>query len=157
MRLTGFSDYTLRVLIYLGLQQDGLSRIDEIAEAYDISRNHLMKVVHYLARREIIQTVRGKGGGMRLSRAPAEINIGQLVRETERNMAIVECFDPDKTGRCKIESACRLRGALGRAMEAFYRTLEEYTLADLIAPQAQLADLLGFAGMSQSGTQPPTP
>jgi|TARA_R110002072_G_scaffold11431_18_gene51697 Rrf2 family nitric oxide-sensitive transcriptional repressor len=144
MRLTGFSDYTLRVLIYLGLNPDRLITIDEIATAYDISRNHLMKIVHHQAKRGTIVTVRGKGGGMRLGLTPEQINVGRLVRETEQNMALVECFNPARSGCCKIESVCVLRGALNRATEAFYDVLEQYCLADLIAPQRQLCQLLGI-------------
>ncbi|WP_339778470.1 Rrf2 family transcriptional regulator [uncultured Thalassospira sp.] len=144
MRLTVFSDYTLRTLIYLGVHGDGLATIDEIAIAYDVSRNHLTKVVHHLARQNIITTVRGKGGGMMLARDAGEINIGAVVRETEKDSHIVECFDPAHAGCCKIEAACILRGALYKAREAFYAVLDGYVLADLIAPQAALADILGL-------------
>lgn len=150
MRLTVFSDYTLRTLIYLGLHGQGLATIDEIATAYDISRNHLMKVVHHLARQNIITTVRGKGGGMMLARPASDINIGAVVRESEKDSHIVECFDSAHAGICKIEPACLLRGALYKAGEAFYAVLDGYVLADLIGPRTALADLLGLAPAGDS-------
>ncbi len=144
MRLTTFSDYTLRVLIYLGVHDDEIATVGEIAQAYGISANHLMKVVHHLAQGGYIETARGKGGGMRLGLAPESINIGELVRGTEDNRNLVECFDRDNSG-CRIEAACVLRGMLGQALDAFFRSLDAYTLADLIAPKARLANMLVLA------------
>ncbi len=141
MRLTTFSDYTLRVLIYLGVHDDEISTVGQIAEAYGISANHLMKVVHYLAQGGYIETTRGKGGGMRLGLAPENINLGELVRGTEDNRKLVECFDRDNSD-CRIETACVLRGVLGKALEAFFSSLDGYTLADLIAPKPRLANML---------------
>jgi Rrf2 family nitric oxide-sensitive transcriptional repressor len=141
MKLTTFSDYTLRVLIYLALRDDRLSTIGEIADAYGISRNHLMKVVHYLATGGYLQTVRGKGGGVRLALPPQEISIGALVRETESNTVLVECFDPDHS-ECTIEPACALRGMLRQALEAFFSVLDGYTLADILRNRSRLASLL---------------
>jgi Rrf2 family nitric oxide-sensitive transcriptional repressor len=141
MRLTTFSDYTLRVLIYLGVHDEEIATIPQIAEAYGISANHLMKVVHYLAQGGYIETARGKGGGMRLGLAPENINLGELVRGTEDNHKLVECFDRS-TSDCRIESACVLRGVLGQALDAFFRTLDGYTLADLLAPKPRLAKML---------------
>lgn len=143
MRLTTFSDYTLRVLIYLGAHDEELATIGQIAEAYGISANHLMKVVHYLAQSGYIETTRGKGGGMRLGLPPEQINVGELLRGTEDNRTLVECFDRENSD-CRIEAACVLRGVLGKALDAFFQSLDAYTLADLIAPKARLANMLVY-------------
>lgn len=142
MRLTTFSDYCLRVLIYAGIQPDRRVTIDEIAEHYRISRNHLMKVVFRLGQLGYLETVRGKGGGFRLKADPADINIGRLVRETEEDLQLVECFGEDSV--CAIEPACVLRSTLGKALGAFFAVLDQTTLADLIRPQNQLARLLSL-------------
>lgn len=141
MRLTTFSDYSLRVLIYLGVHDDEISTVGGIAEAYGISANHLMKVVHYLAQGGYIETARGKGGGMRLGLAPEKINLGELVRGTEDDSILVECFDRGASN-CRIDAACVLRGVLGKALEAFFCSLDNYTLADLLTPKSKLAKLL---------------
>jgi Rrf2 family nitric oxide-sensitive transcriptional repressor len=127
------------VLIYLAVQSDRLSTIQEIADSYDISKNHLMKIVHQLNRMGYIETVRGKNGGMRLHRAPSDINVGILVRETEQDMNIVECFSSKDA--CRISPVCGLRGMFGEAMDAFLRTLDQYTLEDVI-PNAHRPQLL---------------
>ena len=131
MRLTVFSDYTLRVLMYLALDRTRLATIPEIATAYGISENHLMKVVHQLARAGIVESVRGKGGGIRLARAPEEIRLGQIVRASEGDAPIVECLSGDPRA-CRITSSCRLKGVLVKAFEALYDSLDEHTLADLM-------------------------
>ena len=133
MRLTTFSDYAFRVLIYLGSAPQGLATIADIAAAYGISENHLMKVVHQLGRLGYVETVRGKGGGLRLARAPAEINVGEVLRATEDGFAIVECMGEGGSD-CRIARACALKGALHAAVEAFLATLDRYTLADLLRP-----------------------
>ena len=130
MRLSTFSDYSLRVLMYLGVQSDRLATISEIAVAHDISENHLMKVVHQLGRGGYLETVRGKGGGMRLARAPKDIVLGEVIRQTEGDIAMVECFSDNPS--CRILSACRLRGILGEALSAMFLVLDGYTLADLL-------------------------
>lgn len=132
MHITRYTDYSLRVLIYLALKGEELSTIQEIAERYGISKNHLMKVVHELSLRGYIETLRGKNGGLRLRLAPRQINIGRLVRDTEQDLNLVECFGPDN--RCIITSDCDLKHMLGEALEAFFAVLDRYTLADLIAP-----------------------
>ncbi|MCC7487077.1 MAG: Rrf2 family transcriptional regulator [Burkholderiales bacterium] len=139
MRLTTFSDYGFRVLIYLGATSGELATIDEISAAYGISSNHLMKVVHRLGQLGYIETVRGKGGGMRLARAPAGINVGEVLRATEDSFELVECMDG---GDCRITRACVLRHALADAREAFLRVLDGYTLAQLLEPARPLARAL---------------
>ncbi|MDR3451853.1 MAG: Rrf2 family transcriptional regulator [Rhodoferax sp.] len=131
MRLTTFSDYSLRVLMYLALQEDRLATIQEIATAYDISESHLMKVVHQLARSGVVETVRGKGGGLRLALEPAQIRLGQVVRQAEGEGPIVECLSGEPS-RCRIAPVCRLPGVLVRAFNALYAELDRYTLADLV-------------------------
>ena len=130
MRLSTFSDYNLRVLMYLGVQTDRLATIAEIAAAHAISENHLMKVVHQLGRSGHIETVRGKGGGMRLARAPREIVLGDVIRQTESEIAMAECFK--EKSACRIEPVCRLKSILGEALSAMFLVLDDYTLADLL-------------------------
>jgi Rrf2 family nitric oxide-sensitive transcriptional repressor len=133
MRLTIFSDYAFRVLIYLGAAPQGLATIADIASAYGISENHLMKVVHRLGRLGYVETVRGKGGGMRLARPAAQINVGAVLRATEDGFDVVECMRGSGSD-CRIQRACALKGALGEATDAFLRVLDRYTLADLSRP-----------------------
>jgi Rrf2 family nitric oxide-sensitive transcriptional repressor len=130
MQLTRYTDYSLRVLIYLAVHQEELATIEEIAKAYGISRAHLTKIVHQLGLAGYVETVRGRGGGLRLAQPPENIRIGEVVRHTE-TMPLVECFDP-KTSHCRIEPVCDLRAALKDALGAFLRTLDGYTLADLV-------------------------
>jgi len=140
MHLTTFTDYTLRVLIYLALEPDRLATIPEMAGAYGISENHLMKVVHKLARGGTVESVRGKGGGVRLAREPGEIRLGQVIKASEGDAAIVECFSAE-SNRCCITPACRLTGILAEAFDALYRSLDAYTLADLCANGGELRAL----------------
>ena len=150
MRLTNFTDYSLRVLIFLGTRRDGprLATIDDIALAYGISRNHLMKVVNHLAREGYIETTRGKGGGMRLARTPGEINIGTVVRGTEEDFALVECL---RDGNCTIAPVCVLPAVFDRALAAFFRELDGQNLADLVRPRAQLVRLFSRASSARPG------
>jgi Rrf2 family nitric oxide-sensitive transcriptional repressor len=137
MRLSIFSDYNLRVLMYLGVQPDRLATIAEIAAAHEISENHLMKVVHQLGRSGYIETVRGKGGGMRLAKAPKEIVLGDVIRHSEGDMAMAECFAENSA--CRIQPACRLKSILDEALSAMFLVLDDYTLADLLEkPQDHL-------------------
>ncbi len=138
MRITRYTDYSLRTLIYVALKGDELATIKEIAEAYGISKNHLMKVVQELNTKGYLQAVRGKNGGLRLHGQPSDINIGALVRDIEQDFALVECFNG---GDCILTPACRLKGALAKALEAFFATLDGYTLADLL-PEPSRRELL---------------
>lgn len=141
MRLTSFTDYCLRALICVALKGDEMATIDEIADRYGINRNHLVKVVFRLGQLGYFDTIRGKGGGIRLAKNPARINLGTLVRETEEDFALVECFQ-DRDCQCVIEPACVLRKALYQALGAFFKTLDQYTVADLLEPSRNLARLL---------------
>lgn len=143
MRLTRYTDYALRTLIYVGLHEPQQSSIAEIARAYGISESHLTKVVHQLGRLGLIRTIRGRGGGMRLAKSPAEIVVGAVVRQTEEDLALVECF---ASGACAITAPCRLRRSLGEALAAFLAVLDGYTLADLLGGSdgIEIAALLGL-------------
>ncbi len=141
MRLSAFSDYSLRVLMYLGVQNDRLATIAEIAAAHDISKSHLMKVVHQLGRSGYIETVRGKGGGLRLARAPQEVVVGEVIRQTESDFSLVECF-ADKPS-CRIQGACCLPAILNEALKAMFLVLDGYTLADLLQNPGGLMPLAG--------------
>ena len=141
MRLTVFSDYTLRVLMYLALDRTRLATIPEIAAAYGISGNHLTKVVHQLARAGIVESVRGKGGGIRLARAPEDIRLGEIVRASEGDAPIVECLSGDPHA-CRIAAPCRLKGILVSAFDALYDSLDQHTLADLVAKPRALTHAL---------------
>ncbi|HEY6095739.1 MAG TPA: Rrf2 family transcriptional regulator [Gallionellaceae bacterium] len=131
MQLTQYTDYSYRVLIFLAQKRNGLSTVTEIAEFYGISRNHLVKVIHNLASKGFITTMRGRHGGMTLSRAPAEINLGDVARQTEPNFNIAECFDAEHN-HCVITANCALKGMLFQARKAFLDTLSQYTLADVM-------------------------
>ena len=130
MKLTTFTDYSLRVLIYLAAAPVRRATIAEIAQAFGVSENHLTKVVHLLGREGWIDTVRGKGGGILLAKAPQDISIGKVVRDTEGPALPAECFAVDG-GHCVIANCCRLQGVLGEAVAAFYAVLDGYTLADI--------------------------
>lgn len=143
MRLTLWTDYALRTLIYVGANGEGLATIAEIAACFDVSRAHLMKIVSQLGRQGYLETVRGKGGGIRLGRAPEQISVGAVVRETEEELAVMGCLA--ESGFCRIEGCCVLRRALHEATLAFLRTLDGYTLADLLMPGAPLARSLDLA------------
>lgn len=138
MRLTTYTDYALRVLMYLGLRGDGLSTIQEIAEQYGISKNHLMKLVHVLGQLGYVETIRGKKGGLRLARRPEAITVGEIVRRMEPDMALVECFRSADVP-CRIVKTCILQDALGEALDRFLETLDRYTLSDLLVPVEELS------------------
>ena len=140
MRLTLNTDFSLRVLMYVGLFGDKLATINDIAESFGISKDHLMKVVTHLSQKGYLETVRGRNGGIRLMREPRRINIGQVVRDTENQLDVIGCLE--RRGYCPIERACVLRSALRDATQAFLAVLDTYTLADLIKPQKALSSLL---------------
>jgi len=137
MQITQHTDYALRVLIYLASNEDRLATVQEIAERFDISRNHLMKVVNGLIRCGFVEGLRGKGGGLRLARLPAEIAVGDVVRQMEGEPVLVECFG--KESHCVLSSNCRLKGALKSALKAFFAELDAVNLAELVGkPQWRL-------------------
>ena len=131
MRLTTYTDYTLRTLMYLGLNRDRLVTIQNIAELHGISKNHLMKVVHQLGLSGMVETVRGRSGGLKLNKEPAEINIGDVVRNTETDFFMAECFDRENNS-CVYAPSCALKGVLSSATAAYLEVLDSVTLDDLI-------------------------
>jgi Rrf2 family nitric oxide-sensitive transcriptional repressor len=140
MRLTAYTDFSLRVLMYLAMHPDRRPTIAEIAERYGVSKAHLMKVVYQLGLNGYVETHRGKGGGLRLARPPARITIGEIVRQTEPDMALVACFDPAAPA-CVIAPACRLKGKFAEARAAFLQVLDDCTLAEVVG-DASARDLL---------------
>src|SRR3954471_22188867 len=160
MRLTIYADYSLRLLMYLALKEDGCATIGEVAKAYGISKSHLMKVAHQLGVAGYIATVRGKGGGLRLGKAPQEIGLGEVVRFAEPDLALVPCFAP-VSAFCPIIPSCALRRALDDARAAFLGVLDRYTLADLVQPGSALRALLSIpteeldAGWGDGEPSPP--
>ena len=143
MRLTVYADYSLRLLMYLAVKDGGLATIGEVADAYGIAKNHLTKVAHQLGLAGYVDTVRGKGGGLRLAKPAERIGLGEVVRRTEPDMALVPCFEPI-CAPCPIVPACGLRGALHEARAAFLAVLDRYTLADLTGRRTELRDLLAI-------------
>ena len=141
MHFTRYTDYALRVLMYLGLKGDDLATIAEIADRYDISENHLMKVVHQLGKAGYITTIRGRQGGIKLAKAPKQINIGEVIRNCEDDLKLVECFDPD-TNTCPIADMCGLSGMIAEALAAFLNVLDRKTLADVLKTSPGLGSIL---------------
>ncbi|MGM0834170.1 Rrf2 family transcriptional regulator [Halomonas qinghailakensis] len=147
MQLTRFTDYSIRVLIFLAAKGEERSTIHEIADTFQISRNHLMKIVQELSQKHYVTAIRGKNGGLLLTRDPATIGLGELVREMEHGMALVECFHSDNA--CIITPACRLQPILKEALSAFLDVLDRYTLADLLGnQQPELARLMRIPTLS---------
>lgn len=142
MRLTAYTDYTLRTLMYLGLNQDRLVTIQDIADLHNISKNHLMKVVHQLGLTGIVETVRGRNGGIRLSTEPGKVNIGEVVRNTETDFFMAECFDRDNN-TCAYSPSCALKGALHTATAAYLQVLDGVTLEDLIKKDGRRSSVKG--------------
>lgn len=130
MRLTAMTDYSMRLLMYLGSHPDRLCTIAEVARAHGISEPHLMKITHRLAQNGWVETLRGKNGGMRLAREPAQISVGAVVRDMENDMAIVECLSG--TTNCMLAGQCGLTGIMQGALDKFLAHLDAYTLADIL-------------------------
>jgi Rrf2 family transcriptional regulator, nitric oxide-sensitive transcriptional repressor len=145
MKLTLHTDYALRMLVYLAVNRDGSSRVADVAESYGISRNHLLKVALRLGRYGYLTNVRGRSGGIALARNPEEINLGEVVRQMEDGFALVECMRGDG-GVCAISPACRLKGVVRKALEAFLSVFDDYSLADIAGNREVLAELLGLPG-----------
>jgi len=143
VRLTIYTDYALRLLMYLALKKEGLATIAEVAESYGISRNHLIKVAYQLGTAGYVETVRGRGGGLRLAKAAASIGLGEIVRHTEPDMALVPCFQPINAP-CVIQRCCVLQKALQKARLAFLHALDGYSLSDLVKPRTPLRALLAI-------------
>ncbi|SFH10304.1 Rrf2 family transcriptional regulator [Ensifer sp. OV372] len=138
MRLTKYTDYAMRLMIYLGSQPTGLSSIREISDTFSVSQNHMMKVVQDLANAGFLEAVRGRNGGIRLARAANEINLGALLRHTDELSDLIDCRG------CRIAPACSLPSVLSEATAAFVAVFDKYTLADLVEKRSTLGVLLGF-------------
>jgi Rrf2 family nitric oxide-sensitive transcriptional repressor len=133
MRLAEYTDYTLRVLMSCAAQPDGLITIAELAERHGVSKNHLMKIVNDLARQGVLQTTRGRGGGLCLAKPATDIRVGDVVRNSETDFRLAECFDA-RTNACTLTPSCRLKGVLQGALDAYFKALDGVTLAELVAP-----------------------
>ncbi len=145
MRLTLHTDYALRLLMLLALEPEDTHTVEEVARRYGISHNHMNKVVQTLAQEGFVESMRGRGGGVRLARAPGKINIGAVVRATEDNFDIVECFNA-KRNTCIATPACGMRGPLQEALAAFLGVLDRYTLADLMGSAAAMKRMRRLLG-----------
>lgn len=143
MRLTFQTDYALRMLIYLAINRSGTARVADVAERYGISRNHLLKVALRLGRLGYVTTLRGRAGGIALARRPEDINLGDVVRQMEEGLVLVECMR-EETGACVISPACRLKAVVSKALDAFLSVFDEYSLADITSNREALTELLGM-------------
>jgi Rrf2 family nitric oxide-sensitive transcriptional repressor len=152
LRLTVYTDYALRLLMYLAVKDDGLATIAEVAVSYGISKIHLMQVAHQLGQAGYVETVRGRGGGLRLARPVEAVNLGDVVRRTEPDMAVVACLNP-VDAPCAIKSCCVLRRALAQAGTAFLEVLDGYSLADLVKPRTPLRGLLAIESPRRPGSR----
>ncbi len=151
MRLTQFSNFAVRVLMYAGLTDPRLCTVREMTRAYDVSYDHLKKAAGELCRLGYLETVRGRSGGFRLAKRPEDICIGEVIRRTERDIPLVECFDA-QTNTCPLITPCQLRRALQEALAAFFGVLDRYTLADLIRAPETLMPLLALDGGIATGS-----
>jgi Rrf2 family nitric oxide-sensitive transcriptional repressor len=154
MRLAEYTDHTLRVLMYCAANSGRLVTIAEMAQAHDISKSNLMKIVSDLARLGLLETTRGRGGGVRLVKPPAKIRIGDVVRGAETDFRLVECFD-ESTNSCAMSPTCRLKGVFGKALTAYLRELDGVTLADIVGPQRRTPEAAGSFIPIQAARRPP--
>ncbi|WP_373894484.1 RrF2 family transcriptional regulator [Virgibacillus natechei] len=144
MQLKKYTDYALRVLIFAGMKKDEeLASIREISEVYNISQHHLGKIVFELNKMGLLETIRGRGGGIRLAKPASEINVGLVVRQLENDFNLLECFDKG-TNHCVISPGCTLKHALNKALFAFFQVLDQYTIKDLVANEDELRELMGI-------------
>lgn len=141
MQLTRFTDYALRVLIYLAYRDDELATIGEISASYDISHSHLMKIVQHLGKLGYVTTLRGKGGGLKLARPPEEINLGDVVRNTEETLNVMECLAEGYEEDCQLYKACKLKTVLHEAQQTFLAHLDKSTLKDLLVTRSPFASI----------------
>lgn len=144
MRMTLHTDYALRMLIYMAARSNPVCTVNDVAEAYGLSRNHLLKVAQTLRDIGLVETTRGRAGGIRLAKAPETIGVGALVRATEAEFSLAECMQAQGDTCCAISPACRLKGMLHEALAAFLAVLDKYTLADIVRNRATLGPLLGL-------------
>ncbi|HTH61753.1 MAG TPA: Rrf2 family transcriptional regulator [Paraburkholderia sp.] len=153
MRLTDYTDYSLRVMLYLALKRDALVTIQEISDAYAISKNHLMKIVQQLGELGWVETIRGRNGGLRLAESSLTLTVGDVVRATEHDFALVGCFETDRDAHraCVIEPQCRLKHVLDAARVAFLAELDRHTIGEIAQPAAPLASLLGIVPIRMAG------
>jgi len=151
VRLTVYTDYALRLLIYLAVSGEGLATIEEIAESYGVSKNHLMKVAHQLGVGGYIKTMRGRHGGLRLAKPPKEIGLGDVVRYTEAALSAAIRLEPLEDD-CEVQPDCVIHEALGNARRAFIAVLDEYTLDDLVRPRSALRTVLSISPGAETGS-----
>ena len=155
MRLSEYTDYSLRVLMYCAARPDRLVTIAELATHHTVSKNHLMKVVNDLARQGLLATTRGRGGGLRLLPKPADIRVGDVVRRSETDFRLVECFD-SASNSCSLTPDCRLKGVFGSALAAYFQVLDSATLADICGPvlpaNPALAGAAAASAIAAAGT-----
>jgi len=143
VRMTYHTDYAIRMLIYVALKPDGLSTVNEIAQSYGLSRNHLLKVALTLRKLGLIESMRGRSGGIRLAKSAEQINVGTIVRATEEDFSLVECMQATG-GLCVISPVCRLKGMFAEALQSYLAVLDGYTLADVIHNKGALQPYLGL-------------
>jgi Rrf2 family nitric oxide-sensitive transcriptional repressor len=153
MKLTAFTDISLRVLMFLAAEPERRATVAQISTAFSISDSHLTKVVNFLARAGWVATARGKGGGVTLSKAADQVVVGQVVRDTEGAAVPAECFDPPHR-TCAISDCCQLRGVLAEAAAAFYAVLDRYTLDDITRNREMLLSILYFRAAPPGANAP---